>query len=141
MKQGSNSQLLIFKIGDQFFAAQLENIKEIVENKELYPIPVDSPHIIRIFIHRNEAIAVLNTEYYFNTSVKKSNYHIVFEDLIALPADELGGIFNSNQFDNGNKDIKSQFVKEIFYINDKPVSVIDYKELSLHEGKALLFPI
>ncbi len=141
MKQESNSQLLIFKIHDRFFAIDTEHIKEIVENTESFPIPLETPHINRIFIHRNEIIAVLDTNYYFGTEPDKNNFYLVLNDMIALPADELGGIFSSEQFATGNRRIKSAFLKEIFYINDQAISVIDYKELSSHEGKTVLFPI
>ena len=141
MKQKSNSQLLIFKINKRFFAIETEYIKEIVENTKSFPIPLETPHIESVFIHRNEAIAVLKTEYYFETEPLKLNFYLVLKDMIALPADELGGIFDAEQFEGENKEIKSHFLKKVFYINDQAVSVINYKELSSHEGKTILFPI
>ncbi len=141
MKQKSNSQLLIFKINKSFFAIETEHIKEIVENTKSFPIPLETPHIDRIFIHRNEAIAVLNTQYYFETTPLKLNFYLVLKDMIALPVDELGGIFNAGQFAQEETKIKSPFLKEIFYINEQAVSVINYQELNSHEGKTILFPI
>ncbi|BBB32199.1 hypothetical protein TTHT_0618 [Thermotomaculum hydrothermale] len=141
MKQESNSQLLIFKISNQFFAINTDFIKEIIENTESFPLPIEAPHINKIIVHRNEIIAVLNTFYYFEIKINNPNYFIVLNEMIAIPADELGGIFNSNQFENREKNIKSPFVKEIFYINENPITIIDCKEISSHEGKTILFLI
>ncbi len=141
MKQKSNSQLLIFKINKSFFAVETIYIKEIVENTKSFPIPLETPHINRVFIHRNEAIAILNTQYYFETEPLKLNFYLVLQDMIALPADELGGIFDLGQFESGENKIKSPFLKEIFYINEQAIYVINYEALNSHEGKTILFPI
>ncbi len=141
MKQKSNSQLLIFKINEQFFAVNTKHIKEIIEHSHFFAIPVDTPHILGILLHRNEAIAVLNTNYYFEIKPKKHNFYIILNHMVSLPVDELGGIFNAVQFKRGDKKIKSPFLSEIFYINDRAVSVVDYEELINHEGQTVLFPI
>ncbi len=140
MKQKLNLQLLIFKISDRFFAIESRHIKEIVENTESFPIPIETQHIKRIFLHRNEAIGILDTNYYFETGIKKENYFLVLEKMIAIPAEELGGIFSINQFEKKEK-IKSPFINKVFYINDQLISVIDYKEIISHEGKTVLYPI
>ncbi len=141
MNQTLKSELLVFKLKKQFFAIETKYVKEIIENEDSHPLPIESEHIKRILIYREEAIAVLNTDYYFNVSSLNDNFFIVLNDRTAIPIDELGGIFDSDRFEEKKDKISSIFIKKIFYINDNPISVIDFEELSSHEGSTTLLPI
>ncbi|GEM_PF-2700381 len=141
MKQNLNSELLLFKIEEQFFALEATCIKEIIESQEFFDIPLECQHIKKILVYRDNAIGVLNTEYYFSKKTSKDNFFIILENLTAIPVDELGGILNSSLFERGKNTLKERFIKSVFYTNEQPILLIDYEELKSHEGKTLIIPI
>lgn len=53
-------EFLSFKLGDKSFGISVENVKEIVEVKEITPVPLSKEHIEGVMNLRGEPITVID---------------------------------------------------------------------------------
>jgi len=141
MNPNLNSEVLVFKISDQFFAIETSHIKEIIEKTETYPLPLDSEHINEILIFRNEAVGILKSEYYFDIHNTEKNFLIILKDYVAVYADSIGSIIHTAELEQGQSDFTPKFIKNIFTLGDKTVFLINYKEVIDNEGHSIILPI
>ncbi len=141
MSRNLNSEVLVFKIADQFFAIETSTIREIIEKTETYQLPLDSQHIKEIFVHRNDVIGILTSDYYFDMDNQEKNFLIILKDHIAIYADSIGSIIHTSELEKGKSDFTPKFIKDIFNLGDKTVFLINYEEVLNNEGSTIILPI
>lgn len=78
-----SKQYLLFNVSEETYALPVENVKEVINYKELNIVPNAEEHILGMLNIRGEIIAVLDSTKILNTKVEninsKNNKIIIFE--------------------------------------------------------------
>jgi purine-binding chemotaxis protein CheW len=130
-------EFLIIDVDSNFFALQLEYLREVFDlaNKnDIVPIPFTPPHIMGIINIRGEIIPVISMLNILGVERKSSNYLKIavleekfkiafpFTDIYDLKSMDIASI---KEIKNAAKKTKEQFLSQEFESDDKFISIID----------------
>jgi purine-binding chemotaxis protein CheW len=131
-------EFLSFALEDKFFGIPLENVKEIVEEKEITPVPLSSEYLEGVMNLRGEPITVINLRKKIGLTGASTSREIILcqinEMVVGLRPDrvlDIHEIPDSEVKDvpsSFKSEIESKYMKGIVKLEEKYI-IIDIKEL------------
>jgi purine-binding chemotaxis protein CheW len=131
-------EFLSFTLEDKFFGVPLENVKEIVEETEITPVPLSSEYLEGVMNLRGEPITVVNLRKKIGLKGASTSREIILclinGMLIGLRPDKVLDIHEIPDSEIKNVpsslkgEIESKYMKGIVKLREKYI-IIDIKEL------------
>ncbi|MBN1695565.1 purine-binding chemotaxis protein CheW [candidate division WOR-3 bacterium] len=131
-------EFLSFTLEDKFFGIPLENVKEIVEEKEITPVPLSSDYLEGVMNLRGEPITVIDLRKKIGLTGKSTSREIILciinGMVVGLRPDrvldihEVSGSEIKNVPSSLKGEIESKYMKGIVKLKEKYI-IIDIKEL------------
>jgi purine-binding chemotaxis protein CheW len=131
-------EFLSFTLEDKFFGIPLENVKEIVEETEITPVPLSEDYLEGVMNLRGEPITVINLREKIGLKGKSASREIILclinGMLIGLRPDKVLDIHEIPDSEIKNVpsslkgEIESKYMKGIVKLKEKYI-IIDIKEL------------
>jgi len=131
-------EFLSFTLEEKFFGIPLENVKEIVEETEITPVPLSGNYLEGVMNLRGEPITVINLRKKIGLKGKSSSREIILclinGMLIGLRPDQVLDIHEIPDSEIKNVpsslkgEIESKYMKGIVKLEEKYI-IIDIKEL------------
>jgi len=129
---------LSFTLEDKFFGIPLENVKEIVEEKEITPVPLSSEYIEGVMNLRGEPITVIDLRKKIGFTGSSTSREIILclidDIIIGLRPDNVLDIHEVPESQvkkvpsSLKGEIESKYMKGIVKLKEKYI-IIDIKEL------------
>ncbi len=134
------SYLLNFKLGEEFYGVDVENIREVVRSGKITPVPNAHYNVLGIMNLRGRIIPVLSLRRFFNMQdieTTKKNKILVIENetgnQIGVLVDDVNEVFTYYLEDlepiTSVKFSGTRYAKGIFRKDEIPIVVIDMKEI------------
>lgn len=134
------SQLLIFRLGDEFYGLDIGFIREIVELPALTPVPKAPDWVNGVLNHHGKVVAVLNlsTFFDFQPAVGPALKKVAVLDFPAVDIgiileDPLEFISEWETKSEGTRDpdfIKSKYVGKVVISRDRLINTLDAEKLA-----------
>ena len=131
-------EFLSFTLEDKFFGMPLENVKEIVEEKEITPVPLSSDYLEGVMNLRGEPITVIDLRKKIGLTGSSTSREIILclidGMVLGLRPDKVLDIHEvpdsqvKNVPSSLKGEIESKYMKGIVKLKDKYI-IIDIKEL------------
>ncbi len=131
-------EFLSFTLNDKLFGIPLANVKEIVEEKEITPVPLSSDYIEGVMNLRGDPVTVINLRKkigFDGSSVSREIILCLIDDIIiGLRPDSVLDIHEVKESElksvpsSLRGEIESKYVKGIVKIKEKYI-IVDIKEL------------
>ena len=131
-------EFLSFTLEDKFFGMPLENVKEIVEEKEITPVPLSSDYLEGVMNLRGEPITVIDLRKKIGLTGSSTSREIILclidGMVLGLRPDKVLDIHEvpdsqvKNVPSSLKGEIESKYIKGIVKLKDKYI-IIDIKEL------------
>jgi purine-binding chemotaxis protein CheW len=131
-------EFLSFTLEDKFFGIPLENVKEIVEEKEITPVPLSSDYLEGVMNLRGEPITVIDLRKKIGltgTSTSREIILCIVNGMVVglrpdrvLDIHEVAGSEIKNVPSSLKGEIESRYMKGIVKLKEKYI-IIDIKEL------------
>ena len=131
-------EFLSFTLEDKFFGMPLENVKEIVEEKEITPVPLSSDYLEGVMNLRGEPITVIDLRKKIGLTGTSTSREIILclidGMVLGLRPDKVLDIHEvpdsqvKNVPSSLKGEIESKYMKGIVKLKDKYI-IIDIKEL------------
>jgi len=131
-------EFLSFTLSDKLFGIPLANVKEIVEEKEITPVPLSSDYIEGVMNLRGDPVTVINLRKkigFDGSSVSREIILCLIDDIIiGLRPDSVLDIHEVKESElksvpsSLRGEIESKYVKGIVKIKEKYI-IVDIKEL------------
>ncbi len=131
-------EFLSFTLEDKFFGIPLENVKEIVEEKEITPVPLSSDYLEGVMNLRGEPITVIDLRKKIGltgTSTSREIILCIINGMVVglrpdrvLDIHEVAGSEIKNVPSSLKGEIESRYMKGIVKLKEKYI-IIDIKEL------------
>ena len=131
-------EFLSFTLEDRFFGIPIENVKEIVEEKEITPVPLSSEYLEGVMNLRGEPITVIDLRKKIGLEGESTSREIILcivnDMVVGLRPDE---VLDIHEIPNSEvKDvptslkgkIESKYMKGIVKLKEKYI-IMDIKEL------------
>lgn len=137
---GDKVELLVIRIGKNYFGIETNYVTEIIELQPITPVPLTQDYLIGMINIRNEIISVvdLNRMFLHKFIDITDDDRIVILNLKNMTTGILINRINSISVVNENKFIQNiesldlryqKFIKHIFRLNDIHVAVVDIDKL------------
>jgi len=131
-------EFLSFTLEDKFFGIPLENVKEIVEEKEITPVPLSSDYLEGVMNLRGEPITVIDLRKKIGLTGASTSREIILciinGMVVGLRPDrvldihEVAGSEIKNVPSSLKGEIESKYMRGIVKLKEKYI-IIDIKEL------------
>ncbi len=131
-------EFLSFTLEDKFFGIPLENVKEIVEEKEITPVPLSSEYLEGVMNLRGEPITVIDLRKKIGLKGTSTSREIILclinGMVLGLRPDRVLDIHEVSDSEVKNVpsslkgEIESKYMKGIVKLKEKYI-IIDIKEL------------
>lgn len=131
-------EFLSFTLDDKLFGIPLENVKEIVEEKEITPVPLSSDYIEGVMNLRGDPITVVDLRKkigFEGSSISREIILCLIDDIIiGLRPDSVLDIHEVKESElksvpsSLKGEIESKYMKGIVKIKEKYI-IVDIKEL------------
>ncbi len=131
-------EFLSFMLEDKFFGMPLGNVKEIVEEKEITPVPLSSEYLEGVMNLRGEPITVIDLRKKIGLGGASTSREIILcqinEIVVGLRPDKVLDIHEVSDSEVKNVpsslrgEIESKYMKGIVKLKEKYI-IIDIKEL------------
>ncbi len=131
-------EFLSFTLDDKFFGMPLENVKEIVEEKEITPVPLSSEYLEGVMNLRGEPVTVIDLRKKIRLEGTATSREIILciinDMVVGLRPDEVLDIHEVPDSEVKNVPaslkgkIESKYMKGIVKLKEKYI-IIDIKEL------------
>jgi purine-binding chemotaxis protein CheW len=131
-------EFLSFTLEGKFFGIPLENVKEIVEEKEITPVPLSNDYLEGVMNLRGEPITVINLRKKIGLKGASTSREIILclinDMVVGLRPDEVLDIHEVPDSEVKNVpsslkgEIESKYIKGIVKLKEKYI-IIDIKEL------------
>lgn len=138
-KQNREYQFLVFRIGKEYYAVDVVQVKEIVKLREITRIPQSPPHVRGVMNLRGHVVVVVDAGMLLGTgesSLSKASKIIIIEtsldDTIGVIVDEVLGVISVHEsaIEKVSSIVEgSQIVKGLIKKDDKLISIIDLREV------------
>lgn len=131
-------EFLSFKLEEKFFGIPLENVKEIVEEREITPVPLSSDYIEGVMNFRGEPVTVINLRRRLGIKGNSTSKEIILctignksvgirPDMVLeihkIQTDKLKGVPSALK-----KEIESKYIKGIVKLKEEYI-ILDVEEL------------
>ena len=133
-----NNEYLIFKVLEQEFAIDLDQSREILEMKNLTPVPDSPEYISGIIKVRDQIIPIVDLGKKMNLKSETDKNKVIIismqDVLIGLLVEEILEIkkvdkINKSDVLKSSQKVDRAFIEGILTLNEKLVIVIDTKKL------------
>ena len=131
-------EFLSFALEDKFFGMPIENVKEIVEEKEITPVPLSSEYLEGVMNLRGDPVTVINLRKKIGLKGSSTSREIILclidEMVVGLRPDRVLDIHEVSDSEVKNVpsslkgEIESKYMKGIVKLKEKYI-IIDIKEL------------
>ena len=131
-------EFLSFTLEDKFFGMPIENVKEIVEEKEITPVPLSSEYLEGVMNLRGDPVTVINLRKKIGLKGSSTSREIILclidEMVVGLRPDKVLDIHEVPDLEVKNVpsslkgEIESKYMKGIVKLKEKYI-IIDIKEL------------
>ena len=131
-------EFLSFILEDKFFGVPLENVKEIVEEKEITPVPLSSEYLEGVMNLRGEPVTVIDLRKKIGLTGVATSREIILclinDIVVGLRPDKVLDIHEVSDSEVKNVpsslkgEIESKYMKGIVKLKEKYI-IIDIKEL------------
>lgn len=131
-------EFLSFTLEDKFFGMPIENVKEIVEEKEITPVPLSSEYLEGVMNLRGDPITVIDLRKKIGIGGTSTSREIILcsidDMVVGLRPDEVLDIHEvpdsavKNVPASLKGEIESKYMKGIVKLKEKYI-IIDIKEL------------
>jgi purine-binding chemotaxis protein CheW len=131
-------EFLSFALEDKYFGMPIENVKEIVEEKEITPVPLSSEYLEGVMNLRGEPITVIDLRKKIGLKGSSTSREIILclidEMVVGFRPDKVLDIHEVSDSEVKNVpsslkgEIESKYMKGIVKLKEKYI-IIDIKEL------------
>jgi purine-binding chemotaxis protein CheW len=131
-------EFLSFTLNDKLFGIPIDNVKEIVEEKEITPVPLSSDYIEGVMNLRGDPVTVINLRKkigFEGSSISREIILCLIDDIIiGLRPDSVLDIHEVKESElksvpsSLKGEIESKYMKGIVKIKEKYI-IVDIKEL------------